>query len=853
MRGLPGLFTALVARHIVRHKLRALLTLSSVAIGVAVYVAIDIADRTSIDSFESSAQFVSGNAALEADAVGAGFPDETVARVGAIPGVAAASPVVAGLVTDPSTADAYDLAGVDFLAATRAGGTGGPAFPAGKAQFSRAIFERGAIVVSRSLARTLQVHLGDELPMVAGVRTVAFTVAGIVDDSAVPIGARGVIFCDLSTAQEALGRIGRIDRIDIVPSAGADIGRIELAAARILPPGTQFTTPQQRGATLAKLTDAFRYSLGSLAAIALLVGGFFVFNAVSMSVVQRRSEIGVVRALGATRAAVFIVFLLEGALVGALGSAAGIVAGRALATAALHQTARTFAIVYGATHPFGISAPPATYAIAVVVGVTLAMAASLLPALEASGVAPSTAMRAGSWERPPSAPTTNFALGAVIAFAAAYGFAELPAIDGRPFFGYAAALLVLAGCSLLAPPLVALVASLARMMLPAQSGVSMHLAPANLRARVRRNAVAVASLMIGVSMTVSVSTTIDSLRDAVQDWIVTTFRGDLFVRPYGAVTSDAVTMPAAVASRLTGLPGIAALDLVRSSQIVADGRDTFAASSDMRVTGVHGYLPLLDGGDWPSVARGLIGTDDALVSETLARKIGVHRGDRVVVGARGGSAALRVDGVFEDFSNDAGYVFVDSGTYVRLFGDAGIKGIAVYASKGFDVDKLRGEIGRALDGARIDVRTNAQLRELATAQFNRTFAVTTVLDAIAIAVALMGILATLAALVLERRREIGLLRCLGMTRSEVRAMIVFEALLLGVMGAALGVAAGYALAAIRVYVITPQAFGWTIAMHGDPGYVIALCAGVALTAACAGLIPAAAAASLDVAKALRTE
>lgn len=854
-RSLFGLFTALVARHAAVHRGRTALTIASVAIGVSVVVAVAVANESAIASFQGSADYVSGGAAIEVSSQGPGFADAAIARVRALSGVAAASGVVAGSATDPVTLAVYDLVGIDFVAAMGLSGDTRDSrwTERQKANVSGRIFERGAIVVSSSLARRLHAGLGSAVTMLVGSRSRTFFVAGIVDDEAMPIGARGAIFCDLSTAQEALDRIGRIDRIDVVPSSGADAGRLVRRLAAVLPRGTLISTPSRRTEVVAKMTDAFRFNLAALAAIALLVGAYLVFNAVSMSVVQRREEIGIARAVGATRSGIFAVFLLEGAAVGALGSGVGVLLGLVLARATSAVVARTIDALYAGTNPLGLAVPPATFVLAFAVGIGTALVASLLPALGAANVEPSTAMRAGSWEPARAAPFVPVTAAAVFFFGAAVVLARLPAVNERPLFGYAAAIAVIAGCSLLAPFFVAVAALAARVVLPPGAGAPLRLAPANLRARVRRNAVAVASLMIGVAMTVSVSTMIASFRQSVETWIGETLRGDLFVRPTAAVNADDVTMPSELAKRVRAVPGVAAVDVIRSKQIEVAGRPAFVGASDMRVTSTRGYLPLIDGGAWRSIGQGMVGAPVALASEPFARKFGVKRGDSIVVNTLQGPARLKIAGIYEDYSSDAGFIFLDIGTYRRLFGDDGISGFAVYAAPGVDAGVLRGRVERALSDARVLVQANSALRSSALAQFDRTFAVTSALEGIAVAVALMGVFATLAALVIERRREIGVLRCLGMARRQVREMVVAEASLLGVIGGLLGIAAGYAIAAILVYVINPQAFGWTIGFRPMIGFDVIVFASITITAALAGVLPAAAAARLDVAAALRAE
>jgi len=367
--------------------------------------------------------------------------------------------------------------------------------------------------------------------------------------------------------------------------------------------------------------------------------------------------------------------------------------------------------------------------------------AATLPALEAAGVAPSTAVRAGSWETGPLLRHRVLGRTALGAFIAAAGTAQLPPLFQRPIFGYLSALLVIAGFSLAAPLFIEAIAFIARRMTPAALDPAVTLAPQNLRARVRRNAIAVASLMVGVAMTVSVTTMIASFRASVVTWVDRTLRGDIYVRPQGAVNAEDVTMSGAPATGLEHARGIAAVDIVRAKLVPYRGRLTYVAASDMRVTGKYGELPMLSGGSWPAVARRLADSDSVAVSEPFARKFGVRSGDWITLDTAAGSKRMRVLGVYEDYSSDLGYAFMDLRRFRRLYEDDRVNGFAVYVKPGTDLAAARAAVRAAFLGRYVTVQTNRDLRAAALGQFDRTFAVTHSLDAMAITIALMGIIA----------------------------------------------------------------------------------------------------------------
>jgi putative ABC transport system permease protein len=748
----------------------------------------------------------------------------------------------------------FDLVGIDLVAAAGLAEreSAPPIEQSGGVKISADIFRRGRVVIGSGLAERLGLSLNARFDAIAGSRSVPLVVGGVVDDATLPAGWRDVIFADISTAQETLGKHG-LDRIDVVPAGGSAPSALATALRAKLPAALRVTTPDERSAALRKMTASFSFNLLALAAIALLVGAFLVYNAVAMSVVQRRAEIGVSRALGATRALIFFVFACEGAAVGVVGSLTGLIAGRLLAGAALHVVGRTVDTLYVGTSSTIVSAPPAIYLGAFAFGVLLALAAAISPALEAARVLPTTAVRVGSWETgssPSIAPRSALAVGA---FALAAACVRLPAVDGEPLFGYAAALLVVFGGSLLAAPLVAATAKIAIAATASWSSAALRLAASNLQARVRRNGIAVASLAIGVAMTVSVTTMIASFRSSVVEWIGQTARGDLYVRPSGAVNAEDAPMSSDLAIRVARLPGVAAVSTVRARLTNIGGRLAYVGAIDADQARRFEIWSMLGSANTAATLRSLVGARRLIVSEPFASKFNLRSGDVVSLPTIQGPVAFTVANVFRDYTSDIGYAFMDSGVYRALIGESGIDGMAIFARPGTDDARLRAAVDHSLAGERVVVESSAELRAGALAQFDRTFAVTYALDIIVLTVALLGIVATLSAQVLERRQEIGVLRCIGILRRDVVAMVVGEAAWLGVLGSSLGIAAGYVVAWILVFVVNKQAFGWTIDFGLAPLSDLRLGLLVVVTAAVAGLLPAAQAALVPAGEAVRAE
>jgi putative ABC transport system permease protein len=387
--------------------------------------------------------------------------------------------------------------------------------------------------------------------------------------------------------------------------------------------------------------------------------------------------------------------------------------------------------------------------------------------------------------------------------------------------------LIVAGASLCTPLAVIGVAALGHAWAGRLSPAS-RLAAANLGAAPRRVAVAVAALMVAIGMMFSFAILIGSFRTTVVAWADETLRADLFVRPLGL--ADASTD-----SRFS--PRLAAT----------------LAATNLAAVAVRHKLRLLGGADDAALARSLPNSDRVLVSEPFATRFGVRAGDRLRLDTPSGPVDFEVAALYNDYSSDGGIVILDSSTFTKLFHDDSLNSLAIYATPGTDLQALRSRVIRSVLPSRIDVETTRELRALVVAIFNRTFAITYALYIISIAIAVLGIVTTLFALVLERRREIGLMRYLGLRASEVRSMILYEAAYIGALGGASGIAVGILLALLLIFVINRQAFGWLIELHVPWEFLAASFVLVIVAALLAGLYPARVAARVRTADAVRTE
>ena len=863
------LFRGLVLGQLRNNRLRALVTLVAVGLGVAISLAIDLANATAVASFASSVNVVANHVNLQVLGIGRGFDERTLLRVQRVDGISYAAPTIEESVVvgarpgDPFSGEILRVLGVDLLrplpsaggagdAGAAASGSPGEFASSGTSGMSPAtlVDGRGAIVSQRIAAR-YRLRPGSTLRALSGDRQVEFRIAAVL-----PAGIAGldssVMFVDIATAQEVFGKVGLLDRIDLIVDPPR-LDAVQRAVAAVLPHGTRAIRPAVRTGEIERMLRSFQLNLAALSYIAMLVGMYLIYNTVAISVVQRRPDIGTLRALGATRRAIFVTFLGEGALFGVFGSLLGLVLGGFLARLSVGAVSRTVDTLYVATHADRVIYDPLVLLKAFVVGVVLATLSALVPAIEAATTAPAITMRAQGFETRRARPGLGLALCGAGLFVLAYLLTLPPAVDGIPVAGYAAGLAIIFGASLCVPLAIAGVAGAAT-RLTARFSPAGLIGASNLGSSLRRNSVAVASLMVAIAMMVSVAILIGSFRTTVVAWADETLKADLFVRPLGLqdASYDARFSPV-VADEIRRVPGVAAVDTFRAISIPYRGSLTTLAAADFRTVADRNKLRFLGNVDTRKLAHTLPNTDGVAISEPFATRFGTRVGDDVDIDTPSGLTHFHVVALYNDYSSDAGIVLTDSRTFARLFHDDSVNSLAIYAKPNVDLHDLRSRVIRSVLPLRIDVQTTRELRALVIEIFNRTFAITYALYVISITIAVLGVVSTLFALVLERRREIGLLRYLGFTVRDVRAMVFYEAAYIGGLGGLTGVAAGVLLALLLIFVINRQAFGWLIELHMPWDFLGEAFVLVVVAAIVAGIFPAAVAARIRTAEAVRTE
>jgi putative ABC transport system permease protein len=826
------LFYRLMVRPLLAEPVRSALTVLAIALGVAVVLAIDLAGMAAAGSFRSSMETLAGDSDLEIIASG-GVPEGAVGTLSALPFPVRISARIEDYAIDVDTQHSFPLLGLDLIAEDEGHEDAALSFHMERpADALKYLGQYDSIWVGESLGH----QTGDRLKLLINDQVREYTVRGVYPDVN---GNAAAVVMDLAAAQIALNRFGRVDRIlvKVPPLASLEEWQQRLQGA--LPAGVEVRPAGAGTDENRRMLAAFRWNLRLLSYIALVVGAFLIYNTISVSVVRRRAEVGIVRALGASRGTVLAAFLGEAASFGLIGALLGLPLGRLMASGAVRLMSATVEALYVSSSPGSIELNAGAVVTAMIIGVGVSTASAYSPAREASLVPPVEAMARGRREYTARIHKTRDLWIAVLLGLGAAVASRAPAVAGKPLFGYLATLLLIVASALAVPALVDAATRSFSRLLGKILGVEAALASRSLSASLRRTSVLVGALSTAIAMMTAVGIMVGSFRQTVLLWMGDQLPADLYLRPAGDPAADRhPTISPELADKIAALPDVVAIDRLREYEISYEGMPAELGSVELRVLRSYHKADFLSGRASADVLTELRDADAVIVSEPFANKHHVQKADTITLSLGDTKTAFRIADVFYDYSSERGAILMDRNTALRYLPDRAPSNLAIYIAPDARLESVRAQIERASAGHRVLVFSDRDLRREALRIFDRTFAITYALEAVAVIVAVMGVAGALLALVIDRRRELGLLRFLGAASGQVRKLIMVEAGLLGLLATFAGVAQGFALSLILVFVINKQSFGWTIRFHWPVAILLSALTVVYAATVLAGLYPA---------------
>ena len=852
------LFRWHVLRYIAQHRLLALLNVLSVALGVAVYLAIQIANHSANRAFAATVDMVAGKAELQITAPVGELRDDVFPAVAQHPGIKAATPLVRGLVTLPDLPGEYlQILGIDLFTnepfrTFELGGMGG-----GEFDLQRWLGDPRTIAISEEFARIHNLRGGQTLRAVANGTEHTLRIAFVMRSSTGANPDEHFAAMDIGWAQELLRRRGMLDAIQLQLVEKRQRDEVVESLRALVPPDASIASPAQRNQQVENMLGGFQLNLTAMSLVSLLVGMFLIYNTVSASVVRRRREIGILRSLGTTRNEVRALFLGEAAALGAVGVVVGCAGGVLLAQVLVGTVAQTISSLYVLLSVRETALAPWMFVSAAVLGLLSVIVAAWLPAAAAAKMRPAGALHAGSIIEQSETLSPVWFWSGLLCIVAAGVSSYVALTSGPPWIGFGAAFFVLLGFSLVVPSITSRFGALASRGLRAGMRrvgkvlLEPTLAAGNLSRSLVRNSVTIAALAAAVAMTIGVTVMVFSFRQTVESWLDQTLAADLFVAPAANQIAGASSFMPPEAIRLLEVhPAVAAVDTFRELALPVGDRTVVVAV----VRGTDRRNLRFLSGDPAAIMRRFYEEPTVIVSESFTRRHKLRDGDMLELPTPQGPRQFPIVGTFYDYTRDQGLAYMSQATFLPIWNDDRVHSVAVYLKPGGSAADVASEFRAQLSGAGEFVTfSNRELRTRIFEIFDQTFAVTYVLRTIAVIVAVIGICLTLTTLITERSRELAVLRAIGGSAAQLRKLLLWESGMIGLLAALVGVASGICLSFVLTGVLNRAFFGWTIqlafpwsSLALTPVWIVAV--GIA-----AGLLPAWRAGRLRLADALRME
>ena len=813
------------------HPVRAVVAILAIAIGVSLGFAIHLINAAAFNEFSTAVKSLSGQADVQVAGREALFDESIYPWLAQRDGVAVASPVLdlhaaaadrAGKDGAPLHILALDVFRAGYISPDLIGA------PAEGQPFDTLADD--AIFLSPAALRWLGVAQGATIALQSGTGQVPLRVAGSLQSAR---AGQRIAVMDIGAAQWRFNKLGKLSRIDLKLRQGVNRDAFQADLARALearyPGRFQVGQPndENQNSRNNNLSRAYRVNLTVLALVALFTGAFLVFSTQALSVIRRRGQFALLRVLGMERGQLLRQVLLEGASLGVVGAGLGIAGGYAMAAVALRFFGGDLGAGYFAGVQPQVQFTPVAAFVYFALGLGVALLGCAAPALEAARAAPAIALKSGSEEVVTTRLAKTWPALACLLLAGALTF--LPPVFELPLFGYLSIALLLIGAIALMPQLAAVVfRSLQAAWLRTQT--SQHAPVRSLTLSRLANASGQAGIALGgvlssFSLMVAMAIMVSSFRVSVDDWLLQILPADVYTRT--TASGGTAGLNPREQAAISALPGVARVDFqrLRSLSLAPDRPNVMLLARPVNLADPGKSMVLV--GETLAVPDG---AKPVWLSEAAADLYNVKPGQQIALPLAGGLHKFFVAGIWRDYARSSGAIQMPLADYRALTGDHDVSDAALWLDKDATGEQLQQRLKALPFGASLEVSTPSAIRALSLQIFDRSFAVTYLLEAIAIVIGLFGVAATFSAQTLARAREFGMLRHVGVTRGQILSILALEGGALTALGIATGFVLGLLISFVLVFIVNPQSFHWTMQLH-LPWSLIASVAAALLTAA----------------------
>lgn len=781
-----------------RHVLRTTLTTAGIVLGVSLFVAMRTANQSVTSGLARAVDQIAGKTELQVAAGETGFNEDVLEKVQSASTVRVAVPVIEAVVESNIEGQGNLLVlGIDM--------TGDRSLREYELEQDDAVViddplvflaQPDSLILSKEFADRNGLALGSRLPLGTAEGKRAFVVRGIMKPSGLTSAFGGSLaVMDIYAAQKMFGRGRTFDRIDLAVKPGRGVAECQQELRALLGPAFDIQTPSSRGQQFETMLAGYSLMMSISSAFALFIGMFIIHNAFTIAVTERRSEIGILRALGATAGQTIRLVLYEGALMGLVGSSAGVVIGLLGARAVALWIGSLITTVFGVAQRYdGLVVDPHLMALALGVGVATSLAAAAIPAHEASKIDPVCALQKGRFQTLGAGLSRRRTVAAMALAALSIGCLTFGESRVTFYVGYLATIgAVLCLVPVLSHAVTRTIRPLVRRLWPIEGTLAVD----SLIRAPRRTSACVAALMFSLALTVSFEGMARASYDSIVEWVSSTLDPDLFVLPSQSLDVQTTRFPPTMGPEIEAVPGVARVQTLRNARITFRGVPISVLAIEMDNVAQTADLPPVAGNAVDMYRRAAAG-DGLIVSDNLAQLQHLSLGDMLEIPAPYGLIRLPIVGIVVDYSDQQGAILMDRRLFVERWHDDSVNAYRVYLGANVSISDVRQQIVARYAGHRqVFVLTNDELKQYIMRIAGQWFGLTSVQIAIAVVVAILGIVNTLTVSITDRRRELGVLQAVGGLRRQIRSTIWIEALAVSLVGCALG----FALGAVNLYYV----------------------------------------------------
>jgi putative ABC transport system permease protein len=826
----------LVIRNIREEKFLTFLSIIGIALGIALFTGVKVASDRAIESFESDISGINPHVNYEIhDTSGIDFNEEIYRDVRNIE--EESFPVLKTFGYVPRVKETIDIVGIYSVKALQF-------FDLSPDKSNVADFYRelNGIIITKKFSDRHSLKRGDVIKPLVYDREYSLKIVDILDTDTL---ITNMVIMDIGNFQEYFGKAGILTRIDII----SDEKKVE-EISTVLPHNLRIEKKEVVFKNQKSLIASFRYNLQFVSLIAILVGIFLLYSTVFISVVKRRTEIGILRSLGTDKKTVVLLFTIQGVLLGFIGSVVGIFLGQIAAYFSVVAVEKTISTIYSTVPVTEYVLTKQDAIIALTLGLVVSLLASVIPSYEASKIKPNESSREGSFEGKYRGYQKFFLLTGMVLICGGMGLSYVDYLHTPfefPVLAYIGILLIIAGFACVCPFYLSVLLKVMRNPVERIFRAIGKITFGDMRGNIFRFSVAIMSVAISSALIIALLTLIFSLRTSLKGWINQYITADVYIKPDSCKSNYCYyPMSNDISTIVDGFPEVAGVDKFRALQLEFLGKRIVAGFADIEVKRKYARKRYFEKGYDKVLAEMESDEKVAGISEYLSIKYGIKKGDAIKLNTPRGIAEFTVNDIFSSYSTTSGFIYLDRKWLREYWGLDDVTQFSVYVRDGVDVEKFIYKLNdRLVPHYSLEIMNNQELRQKIMNIFNSSFAITYAIELIAIIVSLIGVVNTLLALVFERKREISIIRYLGGSWRQIQQNMILSAGIVGITGIFLGTLLGPLMSIIFINVVNKISFGWEIHFKIPIIYLIAITILLFFATLLAGLLPAKVARKID--------